>query len=262
MCGLQWLLGPGQPHPGLVLLFNLTPGWDPVAKTSKTYYLVPFADKQDAKTLGGHWDPKAGQWYAASAAVAQRMSARWPPSPVLDMPGGLLPGEDRTFGGNMLFVDLVPQGCWFTNVRSCVDQASWSRLSRLTRHRAGYRCEICGAAAQPGKRVHLEAHERWHYDDATRVQSLRRIVTLCTPCHLVTHWGYARVSGREALAYTHYQKVAGIDLREVDRRVDEAFALWDERSRHAWTLDLSIITAAGLTVLTPEPAGIRGSTPG
>lgn len=229
---------------------------------AKHYFLVPFSDKQVAKTLGARWDPAVGQWYAPTAAVAQRMSDQWPAAPALGTASDLLPGEDRAFGGNDLFVDLVPASCWFTNVRSCVDPSSWSMLSRLTRTRAGHRCEICGAAASPKEKIHLEAHERWHYDEATRIQSLRRIITLCTPCHLVTHWGYARVSGREALAYTHYQKVAGIDVREVDRRVDEAFYLWGERSRHVWTLDLSIITAAGLIVLPYQPAGSGNPTSG
>jgi hypothetical protein len=31
----------------------------------------------------------------------------------------VLGGEDRSFGGG-LFVDLIPDSCWFTNVRSCV----------------------------------------------------------------------------------------------------------------------------------------------
>ena len=81
---------------------------------------------------------------------------------------------------------------------------------------------------------------------------MRRIISLCMPCHLVTHWGYARVSGREALAHAHYQRVAGIGPREVDNLVAEAFALWKTRSQRDWDLDLSIIVAAGLTVVRPS----------
>jgi hypothetical protein len=148
-------------------------------------------------------------------------------------------------------VDLVPQGCWFTNVRSCVDPASWALLSRLIRKRAGGRCEICGAAPNVKQQRYLEAHERWHYDETSRVQALRRIICLCTPCHLVTHWGYARVSGREALAYAHYQRAAGLTHQQVDRQVAEAFALWKLRSQQPWTLDLSIIVDAALKVVLP-----------
>lgn len=219
---------------------------------SKRFFMVPFDDRAAAKALGARWDPLAGQWYAASKAVADRLAQHWPPRPEIALSADVLPGEDRSFGGNGLFVDLVPQGCWFTNVRSCVDQPSWNMLSRLVRTRAGQRCEICGASANPKKKVYLEAHERWHYDEGSGVQSLRRIISLCTPCHLVTHWGYARVSGREALAHAHYQRVAGIGPREVDRRVADAFALWKARSQRGWGLDLSIIEAAGLTVVRPD----------
>ncbi len=49
--------------------------------------------------------------------------------------------------------------------------------------RSAHRCEVCGAGEDRQTRRWLEAHERWAYDDATRVQSLRRLVCLCTDCH-------------------------------------------------------------------------------
>lgn len=70
-----------------------------------------------------------------------------------------------------------------------------------------------------------------------------------------TRWGYARISNREALALAHYKQVTGLDDREALRRVDQAFALWPRRSRQAWTLDLSIITDAGITLVRPSSTG-------
>lgn len=215
----------------------------------KQHFQVPFAEKEAAKAMGARWDPAAGLWYAPTPEIAQRLQARWPMGGLEDTLT-LLPGEDRNFGGNFLFVDLIPRSCWFTNVRSCIDAGSWQRLSRLTRQRAGHRCEVCSGQAQPQRGVHLEAHERWEYLPQTGVQSLRRIVTLCTWCHLVTHWGYAQVSGREALARRHYKEVSGLDDHGVNHAVAEAFALWSERSQRSWTLDVSILSLAGL-VLTP-----------
>lgn len=216
----------------------------------KTHFLVPFADKDHAKSLGARWDGQAGFWCAPNAAVAAAMATHW--AVLTKEPlEALLPGEDRSFGGNELFVDLVPRSCWFTNVRSCIDAGSWARLSRLTRERAHHRCEICNACAAKERKVFLEAHERWDYHPTTHVQSLRRIVTLCTPCHLVTHWGYAQVSGRERLARAHFKAVAGIGDQEVSRRVEAAFALWGDRSRQSWSLDLSMLSSAGLTVVQP-----------
>mgnify|MGYP000230902116 CR=1 FL=1 len=216
-----------------------------------SHFLVPFFEKDHAKSLGARWDGQAGFWRAPNATVAAAMAAHWAPLTTEPLEA-LLPGEDRSFGGNELFVDLVPRSCWFTNVRSCIDVGSWARLSRLTRERAHHRCEICNASAAKERKVFLEAHERWDYNPTTHVQSLRRIVTLCTPCHLVTHWGYAQVSGRERLARAHFKAVAGIGDQEITRRVQTAFALWDTRSRQAWTLDVSMLSCAGLKVVNPS----------
>ncbi|EQD31721.1 hypothetical protein B2A_13732, partial [mine drainage metagenome] len=71
----------------------------------------------------------------------------------------VLPGEERGFGGNTLFVDLVPQTAWFTNVRSAVSRGDWDRLRKHVYVRAGNKCEVCGASGR------LEAHERWEYDE-------------------------------------------------------------------------------------------------
>ncbi len=219
----------------------------------KQHFVVPFAEKDQAKALGARWDAQAGFWYATTPTIAQDMGKFWA---VLNHEPleALLPGEDRGFGGNHLFVDLVPQSCWFTNVRSCIDTTSWARLSRLTRERANHRCEICGAMAKPASKVYLEAHERWDYNPTTSTQALRRIITLCTLCHLVTHWGYARVSGREHLARKHFQAVSKMDDHAIDQHVIDAFEVWKRRSQRAWQLDLSILSLAGLVSVKPTKA--------
>ena len=28
--------------------------------------------------------------------------------------------EDRYYGGDELYIDLIPKSCWFTNVRYCI----------------------------------------------------------------------------------------------------------------------------------------------
>lgn len=39
-------------------------------------------------------------------------------------------GEDRTAGGNLLFVDLIPNTCWFKNVRTCIKPSDWDILRK------------------------------------------------------------------------------------------------------------------------------------
>ncbi|MEU1661536.1 DUF5710 domain-containing protein [Streptomyces griseofuscus] len=212
---------------------------------------VPYADKDRAKKAGAWWDPVAKRWFAPRKGMTELQE--WAAAP--DVPD-LLPGEDRTLG-NGLFVDLVPSSCWFTNVRSCVTPKDWERLRRMITRRAGMRCEACGATEDRQTERWLEAHERWVYDDATRTQHLKRLICLCTDCHTATHYGYAQVRGLESKAFAHLTKVTKMDGVTARRHIDTAFALWRRRSAHAWTLDLSILTDAGVTVQRPPSADKR-----
>ena len=225
----------------------------PRRQPGRAYLDVPYADKDAAKALGARWDPAAKRWYDPR-----------PPSPGLhrwaarpDVPD-LLPGEDRAFGTG-LFVDLVPASCWFTNVRTCVSRQDWERLRRMITRRAGQVCEVCGASQARAAKRWLEAHERWAYDDRTGVQALRRLICLCSDCHLSTHLGYANVTGRADHALAHLRKVTGMTDAEISRHVHEANETWAIRSERVWTLDLSILTDAGVTLARPEPAADRAA---
>jgi hypothetical protein len=135
---------------------------------------VAFAEKNDAKAQGARWDPTARRWYAPRPGMTAL--DRWQARPDVS---DLLPGEDRNFGSG-LFVDLVPSSCWFTNVRSCVDQRDWERLRRMITNRADQRCEVC----QRGQ--DLEAHRWWKRMSAGHMTSparFRRYVgsSACAP---------------------------------------------------------------------------------
>ena len=120
--------------------------------------------------------------------------------------------------------------------------------------RADYTCEVCGATEDRIARRWLEAHERWHFDERTGVQSLRRLIALCSPCHLVTHFGYANVQGRTDDALAHLRKVNGLTLAEALAHVHAAEDVWIRRSGRVWELDLGILTDVGITLRRPERA--------
>lgn len=178
----------------------------------------------------------------------------------------LLPGEDRGFnpapGGAPLFVDLVPASCWFTNVRSNIAPADWDRVRRMVYGRAGNRCEACGAGADRARRIWLEAHERWEYDEhpvdepfagfGMPVQRLRRLVCLCTRCHETTHLGLAGLRGNHERAFDHLCAVNGWTRAQGRAHVAEANELFEERSRVEWLLDLNILLFAGVQVVPPS----------
>jgi hypothetical protein len=211
---------------------------------------VPYAEKDAAKSAGARWDPAVRCWYAPQEALLPRL-ARWE-SRIPE----LLPGEDRSFGRG-LFIDLVPSTCWFTNVRSCVDEGQWNALRTMVYRRAGNRCEACGVP-RGRDRQRLEARERWEYDEDNYTQTLRRLIALCWSCHRATHFGFAEVTGTSAEAKAHLRAVNGWSAGEADTHIAWAFALWERRSAREWQLDLSILTNAGITVAEP-PAPRRRS---
>jgi len=227
----------------------------------RTWLDVPYADKDAAKALGARWDPTARRWYAARPEQLAAGLERWAPRPELP---AVLPGEDCGFGSG-LFVDLVPSSCWFTNVRSCVARADWDRLRRMVLGRAAQRCEACDRGPNRESGRWLELHERWAYSDCdpgrgSPVQVLRRLICLCTDCHRVTHLGRViKVDGEAAaqVAFDHLRAVTGMGDDQANAHVAAAFERWQRRSRIAWTLDLRMLTAAGISVARPPQAVAR-----
>ena len=212
---------------------------------------VPYVEKDLAKAEGARWDPSAKRWYAPRVEMAGL--ARWAALP--DIPE-TLPGEDRSLGRG-LFVDLVPDTCWFTNVRYCVEPKDWERLRRTVTRRAEMKCEICGSAEDKRAQRWLEVHERWHYDWPSKVQRLGRLICLCTPCHQTTHFGYAQLRGYEEEALQHLTDVTGMSRTQARQHVAAAFDEWRARSFGVWTLDLSILTDVGIEVRRPPAAEDR-----
>jgi len=219
---------------------------------------VPYSEKDEAHSSGAMWDPSAARWYAPEAEMASL--ERWQALP--DLPALLL-GEDRTFGSG-LFVDLVPKKCWFKNARYCVSERDWERLRRMVLGRAGHRCEVCGQAKSRRVERWLEVHERWEFDLRGSRQILRRLVCLCTPCHTATHLGLAEQRGKDGEARTHLMTVTGMSEEEAQAHIMSAIFLWEQRNRQTWSLDLSMLTTAGIEVRPPQkkPGARRAAPPG
>ena len=153
-----------------------------------------------------------------------------------------LVGEDRTFGGNDLFVDLIPRSCWFFNVRTCVIASDWDKLRHYVYERVNYVCECCLINTKETIiNGNLEAHERWDYDHVNKIQTLKRIVALCHQCHQTTHIRFAGIRGKKDEAVAHLKKVRNFTDFECDLHIENASSLWYERNKYNWNLDLSLI---------------------
>lgn len=201
----------------------------------RTYLAVPFVEKDLAKGMGARWDPEAKKWYAPNSE--KPLIERWP---INETPVVLL-GEDRSFGGDELFVDLIPTSCWFTNVRYCVNPSDWDRLRNHVYQRADFTCETCHI-----KTPDLEAHERWSYDNGKKIQKLIRLVALCHQCHQTTHFGYAETQGKDNEAKEHLKSVRKWNDLQCQQHIDNAFKIWKSRNQISWDLDLSLLTSNGI----------------
>ena len=104
---------------------------------SRVYLSVTFSEREAASRMGAVYDLKREQWYAPNGEP--ELVSKWPVNndPVV------LTGEDREYGRNALYIDLIPSSCWFTNVRSCVHPRDWDRLRRHVYERVNNRCECC-----------------------------------------------------------------------------------------------------------------------
>lgn len=141
-----------------------------------------------------------------------------------------------------LTIELVPSTSWFENVRSLVSPGEWDALRKATYQAAGHRCEICGGR---GSKWPVECHERWEYDETTRVQKLVGLIALCPDCHRVKHFGLARVKGEQEQAGQWLMKVNGWTRRQAYDHVQAAFALWERRSEGPWEVDISWLKSTG-----------------
>lgn len=132
--------------------------------------------------------------------------------------------------------ELVPDSCWYSNLRSALPKEAWDAIRKKAYARAGGKCMICGA---PTSR--LEAHEQWEYDDERGVQRLKNIVAVCRPCHEVIHIGRTQLMGREREACEHFMKVNGCSYADYRKALGEANAVHRERSKREWTVDVSLL---------------------
>ena len=209
---------------------------------SEFYLAVPFSEKDEAKKHGAKWDANKNQWYAPNGEVY--LLEKWP----VNTTPLILHGEQLQFGGNDLFVDLIPRSCWFNNARTNIHPKDWDRVRDLVYKRVDYICECCKINTAI-ENIRLDAHERWEYNEQTKVQKLVRLVALCELCHTTTHIGLAQIQGKEKIAKKHLSSVRKFTEDECENHIQDAVKIWHERNEIDWSLDLSLLSDNGVTIL-------------
>ncbi len=130
--------------------------------------------------------------------------------------------------------ELVPEECWFSNLRSVLKPDDWDKVRRDAYKRAGGRCVICGATGR------LEAHEQWCYDDEKALQKLENVVALCRNCHEIKHIGRTQLMGRDLEAMEHFMKVNRCSQMDYHAALAEANEEYFRRNRvEGWVTDVS-----------------------
>lgn len=137
--------------------------------------------------------------------------------------------------GYKLDFELVPDGCWYSNLRSELPRKAWNIIRKDAYARAGGRCMICG---RPAKR--LEAHERWSYDEKNAVQKLEDVIAVCHSCHSVIHIGRTQLLGDEDKAIEQFMRVNKCSYADYRKALGEANAKHARLNKvPEWSLDLS-----------------------
>lgn len=189
----------------------------------KIRLLVPYEDKDIAKALGAIWDYKEKYWFITNEEnYPIELFNKWLP----------------VYQNPTLFIDLIPQNSWFTNLRSELTEEEWKNIKSYIYKRANYCCEICGGK---GDNHPVEAHERWEYNQDNLTQKLIGIQALCPSCHLVTHFGSANVQGRHEEAKIHLLTINNWTEEEFEEHYDLSFSIWEYRSEFKWKIDTTWI---------------------
>lgn len=141
----------------------------------------------------------------------------------------------------ILDFELVPDGCWYSNLRSILPPEMWSIVRKEAIARAGGKCAVCHTPTN-----YFEAHEVWSYDVKTKTQKLEDVIAICRDCHAVKHIGRTQLKGDEDRAIKHFLTVNGCLYADYRKALGKA----NERHRELnkvdeWKLDLSYLKKFG-----------------
>jgi hypothetical protein len=138
-----------------------------------------------------------------------------------------------------LTIELVPETSWWKNIRDEVSDYKWNKLSKQIQKNANYKCEICGR--RKGEELtRLYCHEKWEYNEHTKIQKLVELQSLCFQCHCVKHIGFTRLHHKDILdeIIQHFLNINGVSMDEFKKHDHESVLIWKERSKIEWEIDL------------------------
>ena len=131
--------------------------------------------------------------------------------------------------------ELVPDGCWYSNLRSLLSPKQWNIIKKYTKEKYNGKCAICGKETNQ-----LDSHERWSYNIDNGVQKLEDIIAVCKDCHSVIHIGRTQLKGDIVRAENHYMKVNNCSYAEYRYNLGKANEEHKKMNKISeWKLDLT-----------------------
>ena len=226
------------------------------------YLSISYDQKDDAKAMGAKWDPEKKLWYAPDSSFTKLIET-YPPlvpkgpkeSRVRKLENNelvqniYLVGEDRTYGGDQLFVDLLPKDSNITLKRTLED-SEYSKLKNIVIKRVAYKCEICNTECLSKDNKYIQLCERFSYSMEKKVQKLERIVAMCKECFQTV-----RLLDK-GIALTRLIHINQIDKEDAKQHILDAYDIWKTRSNIKWSVDLSIVSNFSISS-TPEKSKIK-----
>ena len=134
-----------------------------------------------------------------------------------------------------LTFEIVPEACWYVNLRSVLLPEDWDKVRKDAYARAKGRCMICLKSTS-----RLEAHEKWSYDEERAIQKLETVVALCRECHEVKHIGRAQLMGRGDDVMEQFMRVNECSQMEFHEALSKANEEHFRRNKiEGWSTDIS-----------------------
>ena len=136
-----------------------------------------------------------------------------------------------------LKIDLLPKGAWNNDLSKTLSSKDWDIIREKCYKRANNVCEICGT-----KTENLNAHEVWEFDIDNKIQTLKKIIAICSKCHGVIHFRNSQRLGFGENAKKHFMKVNNCSELDFASHLAEAIILFEERNKiYRWKMivDLS-----------------------
>ncbi len=212
-------------------------------KKMAIYLSIPFKFKKAILSYSSaRWNENRKLWYIPEFHYFDISLEPWR----LNTNPIILKGEDREFGTDRLFIDLIPGSSSRRNARSMIHPSEWEKIRKFVYKRADNRCELCGSMPSSNSNQWLEAHERWSYIDST--QKLERLMSLCNLCHSFTHLDLAKKMKRYESAIKYIKTITRRSTEEIQVEYDLALLLRDERNKIKWKIDISIILDGGIAL--------------